>query len=80
LEEDQTALGLYWFMFLGVDRVVCTMCCTHLLVLSIDAQAGLEPVVVVLAAAVGRNGANFSQCSLAWGGFPWTRSSEYCTV
>jgi hypothetical protein len=36
----------------------------HLFVLSIDGQAGLELEVVV------RNSAKFSQCSMAWGGFP----------
>jgi hypothetical protein len=37
------------------------VCDTHLFVLPIDAQARLEPAVM------GRNGANFSQCSMAWG-------------
>jgi hypothetical protein len=51
----------------------------HLFVLSIDVQAGLEPVVVALAVValvvVARNGAKFSQCSMAWGGFPPAWSS-----
>jgi hypothetical protein len=42
----------------------------RLLILSIDMQAGLEP-----AAVAGRNGTNFSQCSVAWGGFPWASGS-----
>jgi hypothetical protein len=44
----------------------------HLFVLSIDMQAGLEPVMV---AAVVRNGAKFSQCNMAWGYFSWVRGS-----
>jgi hypothetical protein len=39
----------------------------QLFVLSIGAQAGLELVMV---SAVVRNGAKFSQCNVAWGGFP----------
>jgi hypothetical protein len=41
----------------------------HLFVLSIDAQTDFELVVVV------RNGTKFSQCKVAWGGFPQARSS-----
>jgi hypothetical protein len=40
----------------------------YLFVPSIDAQASLEP-----AAVVEKNGANFSQSNLAWGGFPRAR-------
>jgi hypothetical protein len=47
---------------------------THLFVLSIDAQAGLEPEGVAAVVAVG-NGTKFSQCNMAWGGFPWVRGS-----
>jgi hypothetical protein len=47
--------------------------CAHLFVLSIDAQAGLELVAVVAAAV--RNGSQFSQCNVAWGGFPQARGS-----
>jgi hypothetical protein len=39
----------------------------NLFVLSVDTQAGLELAVE------GRNGTNFSQCSVVWGGFPWAR-------
>jgi hypothetical protein len=44
----------------------------YLFVLSVDTQAGLEPVAV--AAAV-RNGTRFSQCIMVWRGFPQTRGS-----
>jgi hypothetical protein len=42
-----------------------------MLVLSIDVQADLEPVVVALleVTAVGRNGAKFSQYTVVWRGF-----------
>jgi hypothetical protein len=43
---------------------------SHLFILPIHAWAGLEPV------AVGRNGTKFSQCSTAWGGFPWARGQD----
>jgi hypothetical protein len=49
------------------------VCGTHLFVLSIDAQAGLESVVVVAVSA--RNGTKFSQCSMACRGFPWAKGS-----
>jgi hypothetical protein len=49
------------------------VCGTHLFVLSIDVQAGLVPVVAVVAAA--RNYTKFSQRSMVWGGFPWARGS-----
>jgi hypothetical protein len=42
------------------------VCGAHLFVLSIDAQAGLEPVVVAVATAVARNGIKFSQCNMVW--------------
>jgi hypothetical protein len=48
---------------------------THLFVLSIDIHTGLKAatvvgvVVVALTAVVAKNGANFSQCSIAWGNF-----------
>jgi hypothetical protein len=42
----------------------------QLLILSIDVQEGLEPAVVLR-----RNGAHFSQCNMAWGGFPCARGS-----
>jgi hypothetical protein len=42
----------------------------HLFILSVDTKAGLE-----LVAAVGKNCANFSECSVVWGGFPWARGS-----
>jgi hypothetical protein len=45
------------------------VCDAYLFILPIAAQAGLEVVVA------GRNGAIFSQCSTAWGGFPWARGS-----
>jgi hypothetical protein len=47
----------------------------YLFILSIDAQAGLEPVAMAK-----RNGANFSQCNVAWGDFPWARGSGCCRV
>jgi hypothetical protein len=51
----------------------------HLFVLSNGRQAGLEPeaaaAVVAVAAAVVRNGSKFSQCNIAWGGFPWDTGS-----
>jgi hypothetical protein len=37
-------------------------------------QAGLEP------AAVGRNGVNFSQCSVVWRGFPWARGFRMLNI
>jgi hypothetical protein len=37
----------------------------HLFIVAIDMKAGLEKVAVAE-----RNGANFSLCSMAWGGFP----------
>jgi hypothetical protein len=49
------------------------VCGAHLFVLSVDVQAGLE--LVAVAAAAARNGAKFSQCNVAWGGFPWARDS-----
>jgi hypothetical protein len=56
------------------------VCGAHLFILSVDMQAGLEVVAAAAAAlavvaAVGRNGANFSQCSVAWGGFLQASSS-----
>jgi hypothetical protein len=30
---------------------------------------------VVIVVAASRNGTEFSQCSVAWGGFPWARGS-----
>jgi hypothetical protein len=39
------------------------VCGAHLFILPTDVQAALEPAVA------GRNGATFSQCSVAWGGF-----------
>jgi hypothetical protein len=68
VREDQSAQGLCWFMFLEVDRGF--PCGAHLFVLSVDAQAGLEPEAVMA-----RNGIKFSQCNVAWGGFPWARCS-----
>jgi hypothetical protein len=47
----------------GVDRAVLRG--AHPFILTIDAQADLEQVT-----AVGRKGATFFQCSVAWGGFP----------
>jgi hypothetical protein len=41
----------------------------QLFILSVHKQAGLVQVVV------GRNVANFSQCSSMWGEFPWARGS-----
>jgi hypothetical protein len=41
---------------------------SHLFVLSIDMQKGLE--MAVAAATAIRNGSKFSQCDVAWGGFP----------
>jgi hypothetical protein len=41
----------------------CVVNGAHLFVLSVDMQAGLEQ-------AAARNGAKFSQCNVAWGGFP----------
>jgi hypothetical protein len=49
------------------------VCGSLLFVLSVDAQAGLEPAAVV---ATVRNGAKFDQCSLVGGGFPQARGSE----
>jgi hypothetical protein len=54
----------------GVDMGVPVLCGSHLFILSVDVQAGLELVVVA-----GRNGTNFSQFSVLWGGFPWARGS-----
>jgi hypothetical protein len=50
----------------------------HLFVLSNNEHAGLEPeaAVVVAVAAVARNGSKFSQCNVAWGGFPWARGLQ----
>jgi hypothetical protein len=45
----------------------------HLFILSVDVQEGLEAVA-------GRNGANFSQCNMVWGGFPWVRDLGCCRV
>jgi hypothetical protein len=68
----QSARGLCWFIFLGAwVGELCMVPGAHLLLLPIHAQAGLEPVVAE------RNGTNFSQCSMAWGGFPWVRGSEF---
>jgi hypothetical protein len=36
----------------------------HLFVLSIDAQTGLEPAVVVAVVTAARNSAKFSQCNM----------------
>jgi hypothetical protein len=53
-------------MFPGVDSgFPCGMWCSP--VLSIDMQASLELVVVV--AAVERNGTKFSQCNMVWQAF-----------
>jgi hypothetical protein len=61
----QSVQGLMnWFMFPGESHMVHD---AHLFILPVHMQAGLEP------AAAGRNGANFSQRSVAWGGFPWAR-------
>jgi hypothetical protein len=63
----QYAQGLCWFMFLGVDKgVLCDAWCVvlHLFVLSIDAQTGLEPAVVVAVVTAARNSAKFSQCNM----------------
>jgi hypothetical protein len=55
------------------------VCGAHLLVLSNDVQAGLEPVamvvVVVAVAAAVRNGSKFSQCNVVFGGFPQSKDS-----
>jgi hypothetical protein len=58
--------GLYSWGWLGDSHMVPG---AHMFVLSIDVQAGLEPVAAV------RNGAKFSQCSVAWGCFPQARDS-----
>jgi hypothetical protein len=42
----------------------------HLFVLSIEAQADLEPALAQ------KNGANMYQCSVLWGDFLWARGSE----
>jgi hypothetical protein len=60
-------------MFPGVNGKSHVVCGAHLSVLPIDMQAGLE-------GAAGRNGANFSQYSVAWGGFPQARGSGYHRV
>jgi hypothetical protein len=52
--------------WVGVSQVVRD---AHLFILPIHMQAGLKLV------AVGRNGTNFSQCSVAWGGFPQAMGS-----
>jgi hypothetical protein len=58
----------------------------HLFVLSVDAQSGLEPVAAAVVAAVVKNGTKFSQCNMAWEGFPWavtilaTSSQNYPSV
>jgi hypothetical protein len=56
-----------------------------LFVLSNGLQAGLEPemaveVVMVAVAAAVRNGSKFSQCNVAWGGFPWARGFRILKV
>jgi hypothetical protein len=55
------------------------VCGTYLFVLSSDAQAGLEPevvaVLVMAVVAAVRNGSKFSQCNVAWRGFPWAKGS-----
>jgi hypothetical protein len=66
----QSAQGLCWIMFPGVDKGFCMVRGTHLFVLSNDMQASLELAVV-------RNGTKFSQCNVVWEGFPWARSSRY---
>jgi hypothetical protein len=46
---------------------------SHLFVLSVDVQAGLELAAVVAVAAVAAlasSGTRFSQCSMVWGGCP----------
>jgi hypothetical protein len=52
---------------------------SHLFVLSIDVQEGLEPLaaaaVVVVAAVAMRNGSIFSQCNVAWEDYPRARGS-----
>jgi hypothetical protein len=50
--------------------------CAHLFTLSIDAQAGLEPAAAVIAAVAVINGTKFSQCNVAWEGFPWARGVQ----
>jgi hypothetical protein len=45
----------------------------HLFILPIDTQEDLELVA-------GRNGIYFSQCSVAWGGFPQSRGSGCCSL
>jgi hypothetical protein len=47
------------------------VCGAPLFILPTDAQAGLEPLMVVR-----RNGANFSQCSVVWEGFPQARAQD----
>jgi hypothetical protein len=47
------------------------VCVAHLFILSNDEQAGLEPLATV--AATVRNDFKFSQCNVAWGGFPQAR-------
>jgi hypothetical protein len=39
-------------------------------------QAGLE-LAAAVAVVAGRNGTNFSQCSIMCGGFPWARGSGF---
>jgi hypothetical protein len=63
--------GLCFQGVVGESHVVCD---AHLFILPIHAQAGLKPVVV------GRNGANFSQCSIVWGSFPLAKGSGCCGV
>jgi hypothetical protein len=55
---------------------LCVVCDAHLFILPIHEQADLEPAPNV----AGRNGINFSQCSLSWGGFPQARGSGCCRV
>jgi hypothetical protein len=68
LGVDQSAHGLCWLMFLGVEHGVwCSPVCSV-----IDTQAVLEPLSVTVA---GRNGAKFSQCYMGWEGFPQGKGS-----
>jgi hypothetical protein len=52
------------------------VCGAYLFSLSNCVQAGLEPEVAVVVAEAMRNGSKFSQCNMAWGGFPGARGSR----
>jgi hypothetical protein len=73
LGGDQSAQGLCLFLFPGVDRGFPHGVWCSPVFLSIDVQAGLEPVaavvMVVVVAAVGRNGTKYSQYNVAWEAF-----------